>query len=115
MPLGVYLTYGNADRDPGGSQTNLFNSNPNDKTAWSVLAELGVLPGKATVALGYRGGDNGKDEDSSDNALVAGATYLLVQNVEFQVNHTRYGGDAYDPKPASGGDQLTTLMIFAAF
>lgn len=115
MPLGLYLTYGNADgKKAGGTETNLFNSNPNDKTAWSVLAELGVLPGKATVALGYLGGDNGEAADSSDNALVVGATYLMVQNVEFQVNHTLRSGDANDPKPA-GGDQLTTLMIFAAF
>ncbi len=77
--------------------------------------ELGVLPGKATVALGYRGGDNGAATGSSSNAAVIGATYSLAQNIVFQLNHTLYSGDAYDPKPATGGDQLTTLMMFAAF
>ncbi len=116
MPLGVYLTYGNADgQEPGSLETNLFNNNPDHKTAWSALMELGVLPGKATVAVGYRGGDNGASTNSSDTAAVIGATYMLAQNIEFQVNHTVYGGDAYDPKPTLGGDQLTTLMIFAAF
>jgi hypothetical protein len=119
MPLGVYLSYASADKDDdgagAGTETNLFNDgNPNSKTGWSVLAELGVLPGKATVALGYRGGDNGKAANSSDNAAILGATYLLAQNVEFQLNHTIYSGEAYDPKPVEG-DQLTTLMIFAAF
>lgn len=116
LPLGVYVTYGSAakDKNAASGETNLFNSGPKARTAWSVLTELGVLPGKATVALGYRAGKNGAATDNSDNALVIGATYLLAQNVEFQLNHTRYSGSAYDPKPV-GGDQLTTLMIFAAF
>jgi hypothetical protein len=76
--------------------------------------ELGMLPGKATVALGYRGGDTGAATGSSSNAAVIGATYSLAQNLVFQLNHTLYSGDAYDPKPV-GGDQLTTLMLFAAF
>jgi hypothetical protein len=114
MPLGVYLTYGNADgKKAGSTETNVFNSNPDDKTAWSALMELGMLPGKATVALGYRGGDTGAATGSS-NAAVIGATYSLAQNLVFQLNHTLYSGDAYDPKPV-GGDQLTTLMLFAAF
>jgi hypothetical protein len=116
MPLGVYLTYGSADgQDPASLETNVFNTNPDDRTAWSALMELGVLPQKATVALGYRGGDTGAAAGSSSNAAVIGATYSLAQNIVFQLNHTLYSGDAYDPKPASGGDQLTTLMIFAAF
>ncbi|HEY5594200.1 MAG TPA: hypothetical protein VIL61_03475, partial [Nitrospiria bacterium] len=108
--------YGSAAKDKYATsgETNFFNSGAKAKTAWSVLAELGVLPGKATVALGYRAGKNGAATDNSDNAMVAGVTYLLAQNVEFQVNHTLYSGDANDPKPV-GGDQLTTLMIFAAF
>jgi hypothetical protein len=116
MPLGVYITYGSAAKDKYAAvgETNFFNSGAKAKTAWSVLAELGVLPGKATVALGYRAGKNGAATDNNDNAMVAGVTYLLAQNVEFQLNHTLYSGDAYDPKPV-GGDQLTTLMIFAAF
>jgi len=116
MPLGVYLTYGSADgQDPASLETNAFNTNPDDRTAWSALMELGVLPQKATVALGYRGGDTGAAAGSSSNAAVIGATYSLAQNIVFQLNHTLYSGDAYDPKPATGGDQLTTLMMFAAF
>jgi hypothetical protein len=63
------------------------------------------------VALGYRGGHNGAASDSSDNMITVGATYLIAQNVEFQVNQIFYTRDAYDPKPATGGDSLTTLMI----
>jgi hypothetical protein len=116
MPLGLYAAYGNAAaNDPGSLETNGFgNTSSNSKTAWSLLAELGVLPDKASVALGYRSGNNGAATNSNDNAAVLGASYLMTQNVQFQLNHTLYSGDAYSPKPA-GGDQLTTFMLFAAF
>ena len=44
MPLGVYLTYGSADATSAGSTANLFNANPNAKTAMTLTAELGVGP-----------------------------------------------------------------------
>lgn len=110
MPLGVYLTHANADGDAG----NLFNTNPNDKTATTIAGQLGVLPGKATVILGYRQGDNGSATNNDDNAWVVGGTFNMVQNVQLQLNHEEYSGSAYDGTPANG-DQLTTLMLFASF
>jgi hypothetical protein len=116
MPVGVYVTYGQAakDKDGPGGETNLFNDgNPKARKAWTILAEVGVLPGRGTVAMGYRGGKNGAASDNTDNAFVIGVTCLLIQNVEFQINHSRYTGDA-NSKSNDGGDQLTTFMIFAA-
>ncbi|MBI4715676.1 MAG: hypothetical protein HY760_07055 [Nitrospirae bacterium] len=113
MPLGVYLTYASAAKDDVGAETNFFNDNPNAKTAWTVLAELGVIPSKMTAGLGYRGGDTGATGNSSDNATVLGVTYLMAQNLELQANHTFFSGDVY-PK-ANDMDQRTTLMLFAAF
>ncbi|MEK6714106.1 MAG: hypothetical protein AABY41_07935, partial [Nitrospirota bacterium] len=86
-----------------------------DKTAWALIGELGVIPNKTTVALAYRSGDNGADLNNEETALTIGVTHLTGQNIQFQLNHSLYGGDAYDPKPVSGGDQLTTLMLFTAF
>ncbi|MBI5407057.1 MAG: hypothetical protein HZA18_05115 [Nitrospirae bacterium] len=118
LPLGVYLTYGSAEKSKAGEPENLFNSNTDDKTALSVSAELGVLPGRATVSLGYRTADTGAASDNKDNGLVLGATYQFAQNVQLQLNHSSYGGDYYD-LPANNedaeGDQLTTLMLFTAF
>ena len=145
LPLGVYLTYGTAEKDKndsvatcstsitdtaGTTETNLFNNcNPKAKKAWSVLAELGVLPGKVTLGLGYRSGDNGTAANNKDNATIAGVTYLVAQNVQLVLNHAMYSGSAHDKTDAAGalrsgplsaadGDDansLTTLMLFAAF
>jgi len=113
-PLGLYLTYGSAEKSDAGETANYFNPNPDDKTAFSIIAELGVIPNRATVALGYRSADTGAASKSEDNAFTFGATYQMAQNVQLQLNHSSYSGNKYDPKPA-GGDQLTTLMLFTAF
>lgn len=114
MPCGIYITYGSADANDSGAKTTLFNSNPNDKKALSVQAELGVVPKKVTVGLGYRTGDNGADTDSSDNATLLGVTYLLAQNIRLELNQTFFSGDAYSPKPGDG-DQKTALVLSMAF
>jgi len=112
MPLGVYIAYGNAEGSSKG--TNLFNSNPNDRTAFSITGELGVLPGRATIALAYRNGDTGADSNNKDNAFTLGATYQIALNAQLQINHTFYSGSHYNNNPPNG-DQLTTFMLFAAF
>ncbi len=113
MPLGVYLTYANSAKAATGIQ-NLYNTNPNDKKAWSILAELGVIPGRATVIASYIDGDNGKNTANKDKAFSIGGTYLVTQNFELQLNQTFYSGNKYDNNPTNG-DQQTLLMIFAAF
>ena len=116
LPLGIYVTYGSAEKSKAGEPENLFNSNSDNKTALSVSAELGVLPGRATVSLGYRTADTGAASNNKDNGLVLGATYQFAQNVQLQLNHSNYSGNAYDTTPApADGDQLTTLMLFTAF
>ena len=132
LPLGVYLSYGVAGKPKNDGKTYTFNAyatDQKDKTAWSVLAELGVLPGKVTLAAGYRSGDNGSAANNKDDAVIVGATYLLVQNVQLVLNHASYSGSAYDKTDSTGalrsgpisqaaGDganSLTTLMLFAAF
>lgn len=114
MPLGVYLTHANAAGTSAGSNKNFFNANPNDKTATTVAAQLGILPNKATVMLGYRKGDNGKAVNSGDNGWMVGGSFNIVQNVQLQLNHEMYSGSAYNGTPANG-DQMTTLMLFASF
>lgn len=114
MPCGVYITYGNAAGKDNSAKTTQFNNNPNDKKALSVQAELGVIPKKLTLGLGYRAGDNGAATKSSDNATLVGATYLLAQNVRLELNQTYLSGDAYSPKPTTGNQQ-TTVMLSAAF
>jgi hypothetical protein len=105
MPLGVYVAIGEA------SANTIFNTSADDRTAWSIHGQLGVLPGKATVILGYRSADRGTVDD---NALTLGGTYQLAQNVQLQLNHVEFSGSRYDTAQATG-DRRTTLMLFSAF
>ncbi len=117
LPLGIYLSHANASgTDVGAANKNFFNSNPNDETATALAAELGVVPGKATVMLAYRKGDNGKAANNDDNAWTVAGTYQIVQNMQFQLNFTKYSGSAEDTVSAqANGDQLLTLMLFGGF
>src|SRR4030066_388414 len=114
MPLGVYVSYASAEKTKAGDPENIFNSESNNKTAWALIGELGVIPNKLTASLAYRSGDKGTAAKSEDTAITLGVTHNTAQNMQLPLNHSLYGGDAYDPKPA-GGDQLTTLMLFTAF
>jgi len=113
-PVGFYLTYGQAK----GAANNLFNTETNNKHAWSVMGEWGVIKDKATLLLGYLNGDNGTDPGlgaNEDRRLLFGATWLVAMNVELQLWNTRLSGNAYDPRPADGGDNVTSIMLFAGF
>jgi hypothetical protein len=124
-PLGLYLSHANAaGTDPGSDSPNLFNPRPNDRTATTITAEYGFLPGRATVLAAYRKADNGANSFSSDDAFTVGLTYNLYQNLQFQITHSvrdegaggigRYG-PSYADGGTLGGDQLTTLLLSAAF
>lgn len=126
MLLGVYLSYGTAAASKdvknglanGTTETSLFNENAKDKTAWAILSELGVLPGRATVALGYRAGNTGAAANNGQNAIFLGATYLLAQNVKLEINHSMYSGSYYSlasNNQNADGNRLTTLMLAAGF
>lgn len=115
-PLGVYVSYASAGKSNSGEPENIFNSSANeDKTALAILAELGVLPNRVTAALAYRighDGDSDGDGNDSDDAVTFGVNYTAIQNVNVQLNHSIYSGDAVSD---AKGDQLTTLMLFSAF
>ncbi|MBI5234604.1 MAG: hypothetical protein HY880_09640, partial [Deltaproteobacteria bacterium] len=117
-PLGIYLTYAEADSsDP--ERPNLFNPNTmGDREAFTALAELGVIPQRLTISAAFRDGDTGSSANSEQKAITGGIIFMLTQNVELQINHTRFGGNYYDLRKNDEdqtGDTLTTLMIFAAF
>lgn len=115
-PVGVYVTYASAASSDTNDIENMFNSSTvDDETALTLLGEVGVIPGRLTLAAGYRLGKNGDPNDDgqdSDDAATIGAVYNAMQNVQLQFNHTIYSGDVTTD---ASGDQLTTLMVFAAF
>lgn len=110
MPLGIYASYASAKGSAAGETANLFNGNVNNRTAFTLTAELGVIPHKATVGASYRAGKNGRTSDDKDNAFTLAATYELAQNVELQIDHSWYSGSANADRP-----NLLTLMLEAGF
>jgi len=116
MPLGIYLTHASASasNQAAGAVKNLFNGNAKAEKATTIAAQLGVLPGKATLLMAYRNADTGAATANGDNSLMIGGTYQIVQNVQLQLNHEMYSGSKYDGAPANG-NRLTTFMLFAAF
>jgi hypothetical protein len=124
LPLGVFFSHASAPAtDPNSTAApNLFNPNARARTATSISAELGILPAKATLLVGYRKADDGSDTASSDNAFTLGATYNIYQNVRFELVHSvrqRGAGGAgrYGPNdPANGtlGGKSQTTLVFAA-
>jgi len=125
MPLGIYLSYASAPGTKTGQVTNLYNQNPNNAHAVSIAMELGAFSnGRGTVQLAYRAADNGAGANNynKDNAVTAGATYLLTYNVQLALLETWYSGSAHDKLSpnqvidASGdGKSLTSVNLAVGF
>lgn len=117
MPLGVYLSYGNAKKSSSvaGSIPNMVNSSTFDnKNAMSFSSELGIIPEIMTIGAAFRKANNGNVLNNKQNSITFAATYKVAQNVQFQLNHSIGSGDYYDVTRAKGNN-LTTIMLFASF
>jgi hypothetical protein len=125
LPISIYLAHAHAPGTPAGSPTpNLFNANPNARTATTLTVELGVLPQVAALTASVRKASNGANTFSKDDALTLGGTYQIYQNVQLQLVHSRRsrgagGAGRYGPNYAAGntvaGNALTTLMLSAGY
>ena len=125
FPLGVYLSYGKAGKSDAGEAANIFNPNTTEDTdAFALLVELGVIPNRLTLDLGYltgnaathadaRAGMLGNTATGSQSAVTIGANFQLTQNVNLVWNSSFHSGDTFDTN--ANGDQLHTAQIFAAF
>jgi len=114
-PLGVYLSYGSAAGS--GTSVNIYNSEPNSRKAFAIATELGLVPSKFSVGLGYRIANSGLGGSDSENAFTLGGNYHVAKNVTFQLNHSfySYGADAKAALAPGSGDQKTTFVMFSAF
>lgn len=121
-PLGVYFSYASAKKSEADKVSNMFNASVNKaKSAWALAGELGVIPNRVTVALAYRSGKDGdpdNDGKDSDKATTVGVNYNATQNVQVQLNYSRYGGDekpTANVATAGEGNSLTSIMLFSGF
>jgi hypothetical protein len=127
MPLGVYLSYGTA---PAVNDANIVGNKFNSGGAvtarsTNLAAQLGVVPGVATLMAAVRMGKNGAvdtttGDELTDNAVMVGATYNMAVNVEASLSYTAQSGTAWDAANSSTGVEppgktVTTLMLQAMF
>ncbi len=131
MPLLLVASYAKAPTGVGNTNPNLFNQGEYDRSSFNIGAELGVLPGKATVQLGFRNAKSGGYIDpmnlaggnASDNAFLLGVTYNLALNIRLDLTYSKYSGDMYNTSnqqyaAANGGymgDQFTMLDLAFGF
>jgi hypothetical protein len=96
------------------------------RSSFNIGAELGVLPGIATLGVAVRRGKSGQDQgtlsgtapngvNASDNAFYLTATYKLQQNMLARLSYVSQSGSYWFSNAAGTGttDQLgskTTMM-----
>jgi hypothetical protein len=133
LPAGLYFTYAKA---PAGNATNanLFNANlvaagGQDTKAWTVGADLSVIPNKAHLGAAIRRANTGAavggvvgGANETDNSWSLMGIYDLAQNIALHLNYSKRSGSAYDvgnslDKTAVGsvGDTLTTFLLEMAW
>ncbi len=123
LPLGVYLSIGLAPAvaDSNFSGNHFNSGNLVTARSTNIAAQVGVVPGVATLMAALRQGHNGgvdaNGDALTDNAVMVGATYNLTVNVEASLSYTAQSGTAWNTvagvEPA--GKSVTTLMLQAMF
>lgn len=129
MPVGFYFSYARAPSDAIG---NAYNPNTLTRNSFNVSAEIGVLPGIATLGGAIRraksGLDDGTGVNTTDNAIMLIATYKLSQNMMLSLSHTAASGSYWDQinpdtvanpsgftNAQATGNKTTTLNVFTLF
>jgi hypothetical protein len=106
IPVSFFATHAKAKADA----TSLYNSSPNDKSATTILSEVGVIPSLLSISAGYRIADNGHATNASDDKAIIGAKYFLAENMQVQLNYTH----SPDSQPLDDKDHLL-LMFYGGF
>ena len=124
MPLGIYGSFGRANGQTSGAE-NSFNGGTETRSAFGLLADLGVIPETLGVQFGILRGKTGTllaGSNETDNAITLGARYKFRQNVNMGVAYTKFSGDAYGAggsKDASvagnTGDSLLNVTLITSF
>lgn len=125
MPLGIYSSIGSASAS-GGGVTNTFNSGPLKRQAFGVLADLGVIPEKIGVQLGFirakTGASDSSGNNETDNGWTLGMRYKMRQNVFMAAAYSKFSGSAYhdggskDANVAGSlGDSLLNITMVTGF
>ena len=116
MPLGIYASYARAPATTG--VINTYNGGTMTRSSFNIAAELGVLPGIATIGAAVRQGKSGVAElvtnaNTTDNAVYLTATYKLQQNMMARLSYVSntgsYWSQANDPANRANGTNKEVL------
>ncbi len=132
-PVGFYASYAKApgvsaaDLAADPTAANAFNSGTLDRSSFNVSAEVGVLPGIATLGAAIRRAKSGVDEgilaggpatgaNATDNAIMLTATYKLSQNMMATLSYTANSGSYWTQANIDAtGSKTTTINVFTLF
>lgn len=121
MPLGIYTSYGSSPATAGTTVSVFSGVVPapllNRRSAFGIGAEIGVIPGKLALQVGFRNGKSGgtvAGTNLSDNAVQIGGVYELAQNIELSLVHTSQSGEAWNVA-APIGKTVTNMTLEALF
>jgi hypothetical protein len=115
MPVGIYASFGSAGGAAAGvTVRNRYNDGTEKRTAFGVLAEVGVIPNTLMVDVGFMSAKTGLNtqdvaggtvagSNETDNAFTLGAKYKLAQNMKVGFAYTMNSGSAYDKADVATG------------
>lgn len=117
MPVGFYASYATA---PAGTAAvvNTYNAGTLTRSSFNVNAELGFIPGVATVGAAVRQGksgiNNGTGGNLTDNAIMLTGTYKLQQNMLARLSYVSQSGGLWgnvvNPNAAVAGQTYTQSL-----
>ena len=144
FPLTIITSFASAKgHDPADPVQNLFNDqggnvgSAEDRSSFNIGVEFGVIPEVATLQAGFRLARSGVNEtgpspapglpgapmpgtNATDNAVMIGGTYKLVQNLRFTLtlsdyNGTYYSDSSYAKSDGGTGNQQVWLAMEAGW
>ncbi len=132
MPTGFYFSYANATAAGANEAPNAFNGGQLTRSSFNVDAEIGVIPGLATIGAAIRRAKSGVDtgianggaatgNNASDNAIYLTATYQVAQNMLARLSWVKQSGDYWGLVNGTGtnstanGDTTTAINMYVLF
>ncbi|MGB8516763.1 MAG: hypothetical protein WCD45_02625 [Gallionella sp.] len=106
MPVGFYATYATAPAALGAVTPNTYNGGTLTRSSFNLAAEVGVVPGVATVGAAIRRGNSGVADatgaNATDNAIYLTATYKIQQNMLARLSYVNQSGSFWSQTAPAG-------------
>jgi hypothetical protein len=113
LPVGFYASYARAPGQAITALTNTFNAGTLTRSSFNIDAEVGVLPGIATIGAAVRQGKSGVADAAgnnlTDNAIFLTATYKLQQNMLARLSYVTQSGGFWNAANGVAGTNATVM------